>query len=194
MIFFYEYQKQIILMIVFLTILLGMIFLTNSLLRQKTAQNSLPPSSSPTPASKATEINPSYKNNTFIPTYSPEKGSGVDIEAPLVAQSMQEIEKLNNSLPYEQTLTTPSSQEITIVIPDKTSQTNPWTLQINVFGLDYQIAKEDPEYQLSRESMMYVASFINKWIKEKGGDPVKIMIIWGDQIDVQNKSQEWLGF
>jgi len=43
-----------------------------------------------------------------------------------------------------------------------------------------------------KKSFQLAVASINKWIKEKGVDPQKIMIIWGDKEYIQNKSQEWL--
>jgi len=174
---------------VFLLILFGILLIFNNSIGKKTPNTILPTG---IPVQKNTAINPSYKNGVFIPTYSPEKGSGVDLEAPVVANSMKEIQKLYPFLPYEETIKTSASQEATIVISDKTSQTNQWTLQVDIFGLNYHLVKGDPEYITMKNSFINAVSFLNKWIEEKGADPKKIMIIFGDQEYIQNKSQEWL--
>jgi len=145
-----------------------------------------------TPIQKSTDINPSYKKNVFIPTYAPEKGSGVNLEAPLVADSIREIQKLYPFLPYEKIVMTPLSQEIAVVIPDFTSQPNRWTLQVYIFGLDYQLNKGDIEYEVNKNAFKTAFASLTSWIKEKGVDSKKIMIIWGDKEYIQNKSQEWL--
>lgn len=138
------------------------------------------------------EINPSYKKNMFIPTYTPNKGSGVDLQAPLVADSMKEIQKLYPFLPYVETINANTDQEVDIVVPDKTSQPNPWTLHVNISGLDYNVAKGDQNYIPMKNAFINATSSVYKWIQDKGADPKKIMIIWGDKEVIQNKSQEWL--
>ena len=91
-----------------------------------------------------------------------------------------------------QIINTPANSETTVIISDKTSQTNIWTLEVDVFGLDYRLSQEDSEYALMKKSFQLAVASINKWIKEKGVDPQKIMIIWGDKEYIQNKSQEWM--
>jgi len=145
-----------------------------------------------TPSQKNREIDPSFKRDVFIPTYTPEKGSGVDLESPLVADSVREIQKLYPFLPYEKTIETSLNQKVIMVIPDFTSQPNRWTLQVDIFGLDYQLNKEDSEYTMNKDVFITAVSSLYSWIQEKGADPNKIMIIWGDEEYIQNKSQEWL--
>jgi len=188
----------LIVLLVFFGILLGVYYIyvadKNKASKSASAQTSPSPIVLPTiiPTLGTSQKNPSYKINAFIPTYSPEKGSGVDLQAPLVANSTEEIQKLYPFLPYEMTLKTPSGQEIDVVIPDKTSQTNPWTLQINIFGFDYGLTKGNPGYTDTKNTFVSVVSSLYGWIQEKGADPKKIMIIWGDKELIQNKSQEWL--
>ena len=186
--FLQNINKKIILF-VFLLILFGILLILNNSIKQKTS-NTISPTS--TPPQNNAEKNPSYKKGLFIPTYSPEKGGGVDLETPLVANSMKEIQKIYPFLPYEVTIKTPTNQEVDIVIPDKTSQTNQWTLQVDIFGLDYHLIKGTPEYATTKNSFVYAVASLNKWIEGKGADPKKIMVIWGDQEYIQNKSQEWL--
>jgi hypothetical protein len=145
-----------------------------------------------TPTQKNIDIYPSYKKNVFIPTYAPQKGSGVDLEAPLVEDSIKEIQKLYPYLPYEKIILTSLSQEVALVVPDVSSQPNKWTLQVEVFGLDYRLTKEEPDYMANKNAFVTAASSLNAWIIEKGADPKKIMIVWGDKEYIQNKSQEWL--
>lgn len=182
-------RKKMVLFVFFLLILLGVFWNLGRNTKEDTVKNDV---SIITPIQIGTKKNPTYKKNSFIPTYAPGKGSGVDLEAPLVANSLQEIQKIYPFLPYETTITTPSNREVTLVIPDKISQTNQWTLQIYIFDLDYQLKKEDPEYVVMQNSFRYAVTALNKWIEEKGADPKKIMFIWGDTEFIQNKSQEWL--
>ncbi len=188
---FLQSTKNKIVVFISLFFLFGIIFLLskNTFIETKKSNNISPTSIN---TQNSSEKNPSYKKGGLIPTYPPKEGSGVDLRTPLVTQSIIEIEKLYSSLPYEVTINTPSNQEVSIVIPDKTAQTNPWTLQVYVFGLDYQLAKNDPEYASAKNSFKYSVASLYKWIEEKGADPKKIMIIWGDKELIQNKSQEWL--
>lgn len=188
--FLQNINKKIIIIFLFL-ILLGIVLITNYLTKKQTTPTiKIVPTI--LPIRDTTEKNPSYKKNVFIPTYTPEKGRGVDLEAPLVADSIKEIQKIYPFLPYEKTIKTSSNKEITIIIPDKISQINKWTLQINIFGLDYHLTKGNMEYIATKNSFRDIYSSLNKWIEEKGADPKKIMIIWGDEEYIQNKSQEWL--
>ena len=189
-------QNKLLIFIIVTLLCLVMIisFFINKLSKKESNQTMIPtvPASFPTISLQdPTEINPSYKKNGFIPTYTPEKGRGVDLEAPIVASSIQEIKKLYPFLPYENVIKNPNT-EITIIIPDTTSQTNPWTLEVDIFGLDYRLLKEDPEYSTMKSLFLSTVASINKWIEEKGADPKKIMIIWGDKEYIQNKSQEWM--
>jgi len=183
-------KKTLVIVIsVFALFLLSSIFV---MYRIKSSKPTTLPQVAITPIQQQVEINPSYKKNAFIPTYTPEKGSGVNLEAPLVTDSIREIQKLYPFLPYEKTLITPQNQEVAIVVPDFTSQPNRWTLQVDVFGLDYHLNKGDSEYATNKNAFVSAASSLNSWIKEKGADPKKIMIIWGDKEYIQNKSQELL--
>jgi len=190
-------NKKIIIYI-FLFVLFGVIVLLTiiNVIKQKKLNNipsdSNTSSITSTSLQEKTQKNPSYKKDAFIPTYSPEKGKGVDLEAPLVVNSMKEIQKLYPFLPYEEIIKTPTNEEVTIIIPDKISQTNPWTLQVYVYGLDYQLAKENLGYVALKNSFSFAASTLYTWIEQKGADPKKIMIIWDDSEFIQNKSQELL--
>lgn len=161
-------------------------------MRQKTVKSSSTmPTVTPT-AQNSSDINPSYKNGVFIPTYPPGKGRGVDIQAPLVADSIKEIQKIYISLPYTMTINANTDQEVDIVIPDKSAQPNPWTLRVNISGLDYNVVKGDQNYIPMKNAFINATSSVYKWVQDKGADPKKIMIIWGDGALIQNKSQEWL--
>ena len=182
-------KKKIGIVLLLIAILLSIIIATIIL---RPLKQTIPTQVIVTPPQRDTTLDPSYKKNVFIPTYTPEKGSGVDLGAPLVVDSIREIQKLYPFLPYEKTVITPLSQEVAMVIPDFTSQPNQWTLQVDIFGLDYQLKKEDPEYSAHKNAFKIAATSLSSWIEEKGADPKKIMIIWGDKEYIQNKSQEWL--
>jgi len=165
-------------------------YITNKNVKNTPTEVKTTPTNSPIPL-PTEAINPSYQG-TPIPTYTPDKGRGVDIEAPLVANSLQEIKKLEPFLPYEQTLSLEAGQEVYISIPDKTLQPNPWTLTVYIIGFDYHLVKTDPQYASAKKLFVGAATSITQWIQSKGVDPKKIMIIWGDTGLIQNKSQEWL--
>ena len=180
----------------FLAFLLGILFVVYSITQRKIVQTTQPSplktQSTTTPSITPEEKNPSYKKDGLIPTYPPERGSGVDLEAPLVLNSMNEIKKIYPFLPYEATIKISESQSLDVVIPDKASQINPWTLQINIYGLDYGLSSEDVQYTVTKNAFITTVNALHKWLQEKGVDSKKIMIIWGEQEYIQNKSQEWL--
>lgn len=192
---FIQSNRKKIAIFAILIVLLGTLFVINSIVQKKLATNFIQKNSviSPTPTiASPEEKNPSYKKDVFIPTYSPEKGKGVDLETPLVANSIKEIQKLYPFLPYTEIINVNTEQEVDIVIPDKTSQTNLWTLHVNISGLDYYAVKGDQNYTSMKNAFINATSSVYKWIQEKGADPSKIMFIWGDEEYIQNKSQEWL--
>jgi len=189
-------KKQIVLFALLLIILIGIVLTIDFLTHKK--KNTNPQvkltniATSPTPIPKRSKTLPSFGKGNLLPTYQPEKGRGVDLEIPIVASSIQEIQKLNAYLPYTYTFKTLANTEVSLVIPDVNSQTNDWTLTINIFGLDYSLQKNDKDYNAMKESFNETVLYVKKWIEEKGVDYTKIMINWGEQEYIQDKSQEWL--
>lgn len=189
-------KKQMALFALLLIILIGIVLTIDFINRKK--KNAIPQvkltniSTSPTPIPKRSDVLPSFGKGNLLPTYQPEKGRGVDLENPTVASSIQEIQKLNPYLPYVYTFKTLTNTEVSLIIPEADSQTNSWTLTVNVFGLDYALQKKDKDYNTMKESFNETVLQVKKWIEEKGVDYTKILINWGEQEYIQNKSQEWL--
>ena len=189
-------KKQMVVFALLLIILVAIVLTIDLLNRKK--KNTIPQvkltniATSPTPIPKRSEILPSFGKGNLLPTYQPEKGRGVDLENPIVASSIREIQKLNPYLPYMYSFKTLANTEVSLVIPEADSQTNSWTLTINVFGLDYTLQKNDKDYNTMKESFNETVLYVKKWIEERGVDYTKILINWGEQEYIQNKSQEWL--
>lgn len=120
------------------------------------------------------------------------KQGGVDIESDPIKNSQLEIEKLNPSLPFEETLRLESGEEVTILIPSPSLQINPWTLTVQIFGLDYQIPEDDSNYELIKESFLEASANAFGWINSKGANPEKIIISWGDKAFIQESAEKWL--
>lgn len=127
-----------------------------------------------------------------IPTYSPDNGQGVDIGSPTVQTSITEIEKLYPYLPYLKDYQPSTGFTVSIVIPEKELQESPWTLMVQIFGIDYNVPDNTEEYLRMKTSFLETANFIFEWMKSYGVDPEKIFISWGDRILIQDRAEQWL--
>jgi len=190
-------KKQTIVFILLLIILFGIVLAVDLFSKKKkitTPQNinQVSITTFPTLTVKRSETYPSDNTGELLPTYSPEIGKGINLEAPQISSSINEIQKLYSYLPYIYTFKTTKNKEVSIIIPDKDSQINSWTLTINIFGLNYRSQKGNADYDLMKNSFTETVLFVKKWIEEKGVDFTKIMINWGEEEFIQNKSQEWL--
>ena len=186
------------LIIIFSFLLLLLIILFNLLSKKPTSISSISPTPLPTPTlifppitrvPMISVIPPSTNN---FPTYAPEKGRGVDLEAPLIKNSTREIEKLYRLLPLNQEVRLSTGLDVSIVIPPKDLQNNPWTLTVQIFGIDYEVPQSDSNYILVKNSFREAANIIFNWIKNNNADPQNIIISWGDREFIQVRAEEWL--
>lgn len=126
------------------------------------------------------------------PTIPPGEGFGIDINSQIVKTSELEIQKIYPLLPYSTSYVLSTGVKVSIVIPQKELQDNPWTLLIHVFGIDYQLSPADENYLLMKNSFKEAASDTLSFLQENGADPNKIFIIWGDKAIIQNVTSSWL--
>lgn len=155
------------------------------------------PSESPKPT-----IPPSVINNlpskispiltTELPFNPPEQGGGIDLKANIVQESQNQIAKLLPFLPYESDFKADDGQKFTILIPGAEYQKTSWVLDVQIFGVDYQVDENDPDYTAQKEYFLSAASSIFDWIKTKGGNPEKIIINWGDKHFIRERAEKWL--
>jgi hypothetical protein len=135
-------------------------------------------------------IIPLSTNN--LPTYAPEKGRGVDLEAPLIKNSTSEIEKLYGHLPLNREVKLSTGLTVSIVIPAQNLQNNPWTLTIQIFGIDYEVPQSDSNYLLMKNSFLEATNVVFNWIKNNNANLQNIVISWGNRKFIQDRAEEWL--
>lgn len=136
-----------------------------------------------------TFISPSTNN---LPTYVPEQGRGVNLKAPLIKNSTREIEKLYRYLPLNQEVKLSTGLTVSIVIPAKSLQSNPWTLTVQIFGIDYEVPQSDPNYLLMKNSFQEATNIVFNWMKKNNANLQNIIINWGDRKFIQDRAEEWL--
>jgi len=134
-------------------------------------------------------IPPSTNN---LPTYVPGKGRGVDLEAPLIKNSTREIQKLYRFLPLNQEVRLSTGLTVSIVIPAQNLQSNPWTLTVQIFGIDYEVSQSDSSYPLMKNSFQEATRVVFNWIKNNNANLQSIIISWGDRKFIQDRAEEWL--
>lgn len=134
----------------------------------------------------------SLKTAANIPTLPPSKGQGIDIDSKEVETSTSAIETLSKSLPYNKKFTSSQGIPIEILIPPPTLMENKWTLTIQIFGIDYQIPENDPQYNVMKNSFLDAASDVFRFIQSNGVDPNDLIVQWGDREFIQQRSAQWL--
>ena len=139
---------------------------------------------------KPSEVKPILTKD--VPFKPGSEGGGVDLQSPLVGQSQKEIARILPFLPYENNLTTASGKTISILIPSAQYQNTPWVLDVQIFGVNYQVNETDTDYTLQRELFLAAASNVFVWMKASGIDPEKVIISWGDKSYVRESADKWL--
>ncbi len=187
------------LIIIFSFILLFLVMLFNLLSKKPTSNIS---SISPTPLPRPTSIPPPIirvpmisvipPSTNNLPTYVPERGRGVDLEAPLIKNSTREIEKLYRFLPLNQEVRLSTGLTVSIVIPAQNLQSNPWTLTVQIFSIDYEVPQSDSSYPLMKNSFQEATRVVFNWIKNNNANLQNIIISWGDRKFIQDRAEEWL--
>lgn len=146
---------------------------------------------SPTPAFKTIPLTPPA-DIRIAPTLPPSRGTGLDISSFQVKQSEAEVRKLSPFLPYKEALTLSTGLVVDVVIPDQSLQANPWTLTVQVFGIDYQTTPSEPNYPFMKASFKEAALRLFSWMKEHNADHAKLFISWGDRAFIQQRATIWL--
>lgn len=187
------------LIIIFSFLLLLLIMLFNLLSRKPTSNIS---SISPTPLPGPTSILPPIirvstipvipPSTNNLPTYAPEKGRGIDLEAPLIKNSTREIQKLYKFLPLNREVRLSTGLTVSIIIPAQNLQSNPWTLTVQIFGIDYEVPQSDSRYLLMRNSFQEATRVVFNWMKNNNANLQDIIISWGDRKFIQDRAEEWV--
>lgn len=180
-------------------ILAGLIIVFNLLQRRSQPQTEAPavavspiPTLAEPPISPVPEESPAFQSKQNLPTYPPDKGQGVDLESPVVQTSIAEIEKLYPYLPYLRDYQVSTGLTVSIVIPAKDLQGSPWTLLVQIFGIDYNVPSGSEEYERMKTSFLEAANSVFEWMRSNQVDPQKIFISWGDRALIQDRAEEWL--
>lgn len=116
----------------------------------------------------------------------------INTNEPIVQSSESEVQKISAYIPYITEITTPGGTNLSIVIPEKSLQTDPWKLTVQIFGINYNVLPEEPDYQKERSAFIFGANHVFAWMREKNVDPEKVIIKWGDRAFIQQKAEEWL--
>lgn len=131
-------------------------------------------------------------DNKIIPTLSEAEGGGIDIESKVASDSAAEILKLQTFLPYLRTFRLTTGLEIDVLINEQALQDNPWSLSIELYGIDYQTPTSDKNYTLMKNSFREAAAGVFSFIESNGINPKKIIFTWGDREFIQSRAEEWL--
>lgn len=178
-------NKQKVLII--LVLLLSLVVIISYLFLPKDSK----PVSTPSPTSLSNLRSQPIKM-ADVPYKPSDQGGGVDTGAQKVVDSKNEIKKLVNAFPYEQNFQTTSGKKVTILIPGADLQLNPWTLTVQIFGIDYQTSPEYEDYQSEKNAFVESANLVFGWMKSQGVNPDKIIISWGGKEFIQQRAEEWL--
>jgi hypothetical protein len=179
--------------LIILMFLIGLIYVTQAGKIRENANQISPtpagPVQSPTPIN-VKSVYSSRKLNT-VPTLNPTSGYGLDLNSPEIVSSKNEIKKISDILPYKKIITT-NGIKTDIFIPPATLLENEWTLSVDIYGIDYEIGENDPDYLKNKQAFIAAAQDIYFWLKSNGVATENIIIQWGDRAYIQDKSEQWL--
>ncbi len=129
---------------------------------------------------------------TEVPRLVEEKGGGIDTSSPEVKLSQEAVAKLQGDLPYYTSFTTADGIEVEVSIPPVETVSNDWTLLVHIFGPDYQIPENSPEYDAMKNAFLAGVSEVMLFLETNDIDPSQIIIQWGDRAVIGERSQQWL--
>lgn len=135
---------------------------------------------------------PSYKSIDDLPMLSNNQDVGVDIQSNFIQESISTIASLDQYLPYQKILTTEDGVDIEVLIVSTKFTDNNWTLNAFVFGPDYQIPNDNPQYPVMKKAFLIGVDNVFTFLKEKNVDTSKVIIQWGDRKFVRDRAKEWL--
>lgn len=118
--------------------------------------------------------------------------TGIDISSDIVQESIKQIDNASTLLPYTKEVQLSDGRTIEIVIPSMALTDNEWTLLVQLFGIDYEIPADSPEYETEKQAFLEGVSHVKQFFTEHNIDSSKIIIIWGDRALVHDRAQMWL--
>ena len=190
-----QYQKKyfiIIAVLILITIVVWILYSAfSNILSNNNSPSQFPIGSvnSPTPILVKSAF-ARRKLNT-VPTLNPADGYGLNIESPEVKNSINEINKIVDYLPYKKPISS-NGLDVEILIPSYELIENEWTLTVYIFGVNYQIEPEDPQYKANKQAFVTAAQDVFYFLKSKNIATENLIIQWGDRAFIQDISEEWL--
>lgn len=182
--------RKIIIILILVLLFLILIFLIIS--RSNQNNNSKNQKVNTTPTVRSSLILVESKNLDDVPTLAPSQGGGLDTSSQILKDSALNIAEITGNLPYKKTFTSTNGIPIEIIVPSPEYQDNKWTLLVNIFGVDYQVPTDSPEYSRMQLAFREAAADVYLFVKKNGGDPEKIVFKWGDREFIENRTREWL--
>lgn len=131
-------------------------------------------------------------DNKIIPTLPASQGGGIDIDSKVASDSAAEIAKLQTYLPYLKTYKLSPNLEVDALINEQALQDNPWSLMVDIYGIDYELPLGSEEDNFMKNSFREVVSNIFTWMQGNGINPRKIIFTWGDREFIQTRVEQWL--
>lgn len=178
--------------VAFILILVSLVLILN---RQKKKTTQQQVSSYITPTKKPydpSEPLPDSKTIKQIPTLAPQQGAGVDIQSAPAEASKQELKKIRPFLPFSKEVKVSDTITASILIPSADLQTNQWSLNVDISGINYRVANGTPEYTTMRNAFRIAADEVFYFLKSNGVDTTKLAITWGSRKFIQDRALEWL--
>lgn len=173
----------IVLIIIFL-VLVGLIALLNN----ASDENESPPLS----IEQAQEAVNDVIEITEVPVLAGPNEAGIDINSAEVKLSQRSIQKLEQVLPYTATVTSPDGIEVEVVIPPVDILSNDWTLLVQIFGPDYQVPEDDPQYEIMKRAFLSGVANTLAFLDLHDINHSEIIIQWADRAVLQNRIDQWL--
>lgn len=127
-----------------------------------------------------------------LPQLPEEMIGGVDTTSPQVQSSIKSIRKISPFLPYSHIFTTKNKIKIEVFLPESKYMENEWTLSANVFGIDYMIPENHPQYATMKEAFKEGALDVISFLENHDVDPTKVYIQWGDRRFIQDRADRWI--
>ncbi|HRN95868.1 MAG TPA: hypothetical protein PLD54_00295 [Candidatus Levybacteria bacterium] len=119
-------------------------------------------------------------------------GQGINLGDQAVINSIQEINKIQPFLPYQQTHILSTGIQVDIIISSGSVQGTPWILPVSIEGIDYNIPNTSSEYIPTRNTFIEATDIVFTWLEEHGVESDKVYISWGQRAAVQERIQQWL--
>ncbi|MFA9289052.1 MAG: hypothetical protein ACEQSA_04190 [Weeksellaceae bacterium] len=180
----------ILIIILILLVIAVRIFLAS---RNPLTDTSNPPTNrEPTPT--LVQINAPDEDEPFLEAQTiPSTDNGVNRQSPDVQASEQEIQQLLTALPYQTSFTTQAGIPIDITISRTVTVEHPWYLSVDIYGIDYEVPENSPDYAIMRNAFLEGVNISMTWLNSNNVDTTKMYIEWGgDKAIIQNRVSQWL--